>query len=128
MAQKRVVRSKADLLKDLRSNQDFMERMSFIKEKFYPALIDASKSIDDATSFLASINTIIMEDFLSRMKEVKLGDMKLADKLDPKDEKYEELKAMLALFDEIDVFKAKEYIAGMREEILLFLNEETKER
>ena len=48
--------------------------------------------------------------------------------LDPKDEKYEELKAMLALFDNKSIFEAKEYIEGMRNEISLFLGEEAKER
>ncbi len=122
------MRSKDELLADLRQNEDFMKRMEFVKTKFYPALCDATRNIDDALSFLSSINTIIMNDFLERMKEVKLVDMKLVDKLDPTDEKHEQLKSLLALFDDIDVFKAKEYLEGMRQEINLFLSEENKER
>ena len=128
MKEKRVNKTKEELLKELRGNQKFIEKMKFTKEVFYPALLNASKSIDDASSFLSSINNIMMEKFLGYMKEKNFGELKLVDMLDPKDEKYDELKKMLTLFDDKSVFDAKEYIEGMRNEISLFLGEEAKNR
>ena len=125
---KRVVRTKEELLKQLKNNIDFTQRMKFVKEQFYPALCKASKNIEDATTFLTSINNIIMNDFLGRMKDVKLSEMKLTEKLDPQDEKYDDLVELIKIFDDLDVFKAKEYLEGMRQEINLFLSEENKER
>lgn len=125
---KQVLKSREAALKDLRSNADFMRKMKFTKEIFYPALINASKSVDDATSFLASINNILMESFLGLMKEHKFGSFKLVDKLDPKDPKYEELKFLLELFDDMTVFEAKDFMEGMKNEIQLFLNDENTKR
>lgn len=128
MKKKRINKTREEVLKDLKSNSRFVEKMKFTKEEFYPALLKASKSIDDASSFLSSINNIMMEKFLGYMKEKNFGELKLGEMLDPKDEKYEELKAMLALFDNKSIFEAKEYVEGMRNEISLFLGEEAKER
>lgn len=128
MKKKRINKTREEILADLKGNQKFVEKMKFTKEVFYPALLKSSKSIDDASSFLSSINNIMMEKFLGYMKEKNFGDLKLVEMLDPKDEKYAELKEMLALFDEKSVFEAKEYIEGMRNEISLFLGEEAKGR
>jgi len=113
---------------DLKNNAKFQEKMKFAKEVFYPALIKASKNIDDAQMFLSSISTIMMEKFLGFMKEKKFVELNLVEQLSPLDSKYEELKSMLALFDTFNVFEAKELLEGMRQEISLFLNEEAKER
>lgn len=126
--QKRQNKTREQLIAELKGNQKFVEKMKFTREVFYPHLIQASKSIDDAVSFLASINTVLMEKFLSYMKDKNFGELKLVDVLDPKDEKYEQLKAMLELFSDKSVFEAKELLEGMKQEISLFINEENKTR
>jgi len=125
---KRKNKTKAELIAELKGNQKFVEKMKFTKEVFYPALVSASKNIDDSLSFLTSINNIVMEKFLGYMKEKNFGELKLVDMLDPKDEKYEELKSMLELFSGKSVFEAKEFLEGMKQEIQLFINEENKTR
>lgn len=128
MKEKRVMKTKDELMVEMRNNQKFIEKMKFAKEKFYPAIIKASRNIDDASMFLSSINSIIMEKFLGEMKLKKLSDLKLIEVLDEKDEKYEDYKELLSLFDDFSVFDSKDYIEGMRNEIQLFISEEMKER
>lgn len=125
---KQIHKSKAEILADLKANKDFMEKMSFARDTFYPALIGASKSIDDAMMFLGSITTVMMEVFLGMMKEKRFGEMNLQSKLDSKDEKYEQLCDMLKLFDDFTIFDARSQFEYMKSEIQMFVNDENKER
>lgn len=128
MKKKQVHKTKEQIISDLKKNKDFMEKMKFTREVFYPALCKASHNIDDASMFVSSINTVMMEKFLGFMKEKKLSELNLVDNLDQKDEKYEELKELLHLFDDMNVFDAKSHFEGMKSEIQLFVNEEMKGR
>lgn len=125
---KRLTKSKEQLMAELKGNVKFQEKMRFTKEKFYPALIKATTSVDDALQNLSIINTVMMDKFLGFMKEKKFRDIDIYSNLDPKDPQYENLKEMLNLFDDMSVFDAKDLLEGMRNEINLFLNEENKVR
>jgi ribosomal protein L7/L12 len=125
---KRKNKSKEELIKELKNNQKFQEKMAFTREKFFPALCEATTSIDDALQNLSIINTVLMEKFLGQMKEKKFADINIADNLDTKDSKYGALKAMLELFNDMSLYDAKDLLEGMRNEINLFLTEENKSR
>ena len=122
------VRSKEQILADLKANEKFQEKMTFIKTKVYPALCEATRSIDDASQNLSIINSIIMEKFLGFMKEKTMKDISIYTNLSEKDEKYEELKAFLSLFDDYTVFDTKDILEGLKNEITLFITEENKTR
>lgn len=121
-------KSKEELMADLKANTKFQEKMKFTKDVFYPALCEATTSIDDASILLSGFNTVIMQEFLAMMKDKTLKELNLGDKLDPFNNKMDECKKLLALFEDMSVFDAKDYIEGMRNEIQLFLTEEAKER
>ena len=123
-----VNKTKEELIADLQKNAAWMAKMKFVKESFYPALCKATNSIEDATSNLTIINSVIMDKFLGRMKEVKMKDIDIYSNLSKTDPQYENLKAMLELFDDLSVSEAKEYFEGLKQEIGLFLNEEQKQR
>ncbi len=125
---KTVVRSKEELLTELRGNAQWVERMRFIKAEFWPALCDASTSIEDATILVSGFNTQIMQEFLARMKEVKIAELNLDTKLDTTSAKYEENKKLVALFQDMNVFEAKELIEGMQHEIETFKVDEMRSR
>ncbi len=125
---KKVIRNRAELMADLNKSKDFRDKMAFVKTTFYPSLLLASKSIDDAQFFLASLSTMMMQKFLDLMKEKKFVELGLVDILDPQDPKHGELSAMLDLFKDMSVFDAKTLIEGMKQEIQLFINEELKGR
>ena len=121
-------KTREELIADLQKNAAWMAKMKFVKNVFYPALCKATNSIEDAMQNLAIINTVIMEKFLGKMKEVKMKDIDIYSNLSPDDKQYENIKEMLGLFDDVSVFEAKEYFEGLKQEISLFLNEEQKER
>lgn len=127
MKKKHEPKSKAELIADLKKSAKFVEKLRFTKDKFYPALIDIDSSVDDIKSFLSSINTVLMEKFLGKMKELKMSELKLSEALDPKDEKYEEYIKLLTLFDDMNTFDAKDLIEGMRSEISTFENDLMRE-
>lgn len=110
-------KTKEELLRDLRLNPEFKKKMEFVREKFFPALCAATNSIEDASTLLYGFNAQIMDKFLGLMKEKKMSDLGLYEKLDSGNNKYNESKALLDLFQDMDVFSAKEYIEGMRQEI-----------
>lgn len=120
--------TKAEALRDLRANPEFQKRMSFVREQFYPALIEASTSIDDASTLLSGFNNVMMEKFLGIMKEKKVSELGLYERLDQESPKIEEHKRLLDLFQDMNVFDAKSYIEGMKDELETFKLDEMKER
>lgn len=125
---KQVFRKKEELLAELKNNKVFQEKITFAREKFYPALCKASVSISDAQILLSGFNTTIMQEFLALMKQKKLGELNLAEKLDKTNPKYLESVALLSLFEEFSIFDAKDQIEGMRSEIDIFLRDESEAR
>lgn len=125
---KQVHLTTEQILEQTRRRAEWVEKMKFVKEIFYPALCKATNSIEDAMQNLTIINSVIMEKFLGRMKEVKIKDIDIYANLSPADPQYENLKTMLELFDDMSVFEAKTYFEGMKSELALFLQEEQKER
>jgi len=117
--------SKEEVIGNLRKNEEFQKRLKFIKEQFWPLLCETADSIEDASTFLGGINTALMQAFLGLMKEKKFGELKLGEKISGDFEKY---KKLIALFDDFDVFTAKDYVEGMRSEIALFKQEEDRTR
>lgn len=117
-----------ELIRDTNRHNEFLAKMEFVKTKFWPALCLSTTSIEDATQNLTIINSVIMEKFLGRMKEVLIKDLSLETNLSASDPKFEQLREMLHLFDDMSVFEAKSYFEGMKGEIALFLSEEQKER
>ncbi len=123
-----LTKNKAQLIADLQKNQDWVKKMLFTKTQFYPALLDLDSSVDDVKMFLASIETVLMEKFLAKMKETKFIDMKLVDVLDPTDEKYQWYIKILSLFEDMNTYDARDVIDGMRKEIAQFETDESKNK
>jgi len=128
MKKKQVHLTAEQLIEQSRRKAERDENLKFVKEQFYPALCKATTSIEDAMQNLTIINSVIMEKFLANMKEVTMKEIDIYTNLTPSDPQYENLKAMLELFDNKTVFEAKELFEGMKGEITLFLSDEQKER
>lgn len=121
-------KSKKEILADLKKNKEFMDKLKFTKEVFFPALCRASVNIDDAQILLSGFNTTIMQEFLALMKNRRLGELDLGSKLDSLSPKYTENLELLKIFEDMTIFEAKDYIEGMRSEIQLFITDEMKDR
>lgn len=128
MAKKRAIKSpltKEEIMGKMKQSAEFQARIKFIKTEFWPLLCETAKSIEDAETFLSGFNTALMQAFLAQMKEKKFADLKLDEKIAGDFEMY---KPLLALFNDMDAFAAKDYIEGMRNEISLFKQEEFRSR
>ena len=101
---------------------------AFVKDKFYPQLLSAATSIDDAKFLLTSLSNMLMDKFLALMKEKKFKELNLETILDPANAQYEEYKKILDLFEDENVYVARELIEGMRGEIEMMISNEMKDR
>lgn len=120
---KRQNKTREEILKDMKSNADFMRRMSFTKDQLYPAIIKASKNVEDATRFLYQTSTMITQKFLGLMKEKKFEELDFVNILDKTDTQYPQYVELFKLFEGMSVYEAKEYLEGMKSEIDLFARE-----
>ena len=100
----------------------------FVRDSFYPALLESTDSIDDAKFLLSSFSNMLMEQFLSQMKEKKFIELELRTKLDKNSPKYKKYLKLLAIFGDKSVYDARELIEGMKNEIEMMISSEMKER
>lgn len=103
-------------------------KRDFVREKFFPALCEATDSINDADVFLQSFSSMAMESFLNLMKEKKFGEFDLTSKLDKNSPKYEAIQKMVHLFDDMSMREAQDMIDGMKDEIRFFYKKEMQTR
>jgi len=126
--QKKQPRSKSEIKEGMKRLAEVERMRSFVKETFYPALVKASTSIDDAKFLLGSFSNMVMEQFLAHMKIMKFKDLDLVSKLDPQSEQYEHFKAMVELFNDESVYGGRELIEGMKNEVNMMIDNELKTR
>ena len=121
-------RTKEEIAKGIRDVQEVRRQRSFVKDKFFPSLIKASTSIEDAKYLLTSLGNMIMQEFLAQMKEKKFNELKLTEKLDSKSPQFEDIKTMVELFNDESIFTARELVEGMQNEIETNVTDELKAR
>lgn len=121
-------KSKEEILQGMKNVQKVKEYRTFVKDKFYPALLKATNSIDDAKFLLGSFSNMVMEQFLSQMKEKQFVELHLENKLDKKADNYKEYFEILTLFGDKNVYDVRELIEGMKGEIEMLITNEMKER
>ncbi len=124
----RVNKSKEQILHEMKSNADFQKKIKFTREQFYPALLKADPSIEDAVMWLGGFNTAIMNALLETMKTTKMKDLNLTLKLDAMSDQFLPFSELVQLFDEQTVFEAKDNIEGLKGEIALWQQDESRER
>jgi len=126
--QKQKPRSKEEILEGMKKVQEAKRLRAFVKEKFYPALISATTSIEDAKFLLGGFSNMMMESFLAKMKETKFIELKLHEKLDKANPNYKQFVELLALFSDETIFSSRELVEGMKNEVQMFIDNEMKER
>ncbi len=128
MSEPRANKSKEQILSEMKANVTFQKKMDFTRNKFYPALLKADPTIEDATMWLSGFNTALMQAFLEKMKEVKMSELKLGLKLDAMSDQFVPFQEIVSLFDDMTVFEAKDNIEGLKGEIEIWKQDETRER
>ncbi len=122
------VRTKDQIADGMKRIQEAKRLRALARDVLYPAVINASTSIDDAKFLLGSFSNQMMEAFLAKMKETKFIDLKLHEKLDKTAPNYKQYIDLLAVFANEDIYSARELIEGMKNEIQMFIDTELKAR
>ncbi len=96
--------------------QENKERRQFIIEQFFPALKDATISVDEAGFLLQGIVSLIMEEAMETLKSTRMRDIRsrIVKKLCPNDERLLSIGLLVELFDSQTLFEARGNFEGMR--------------
>lgn len=108
---------------------DVKRQQALTREKLYPALVDATVSIDESKMLLQAINSLIMEESLQVLREKKVQEIK--DKLVKKlceEDREKEITALLETISGETLFTAKSLIEGLTAAIDYTLRAESMNR
>lgn len=87
-----------------------------IKERFYPALVEATISVDEAGMLLQAATSLIMEEAMEKLRSTPMKDIKsrMVKKLAPNDERVLQIEKLLEVFDNHTLFDARWHFESMR--------------
>lgn len=127
--EKRINKTKEQIELEMRNTQNLKRKRSIIMDTFYPALIEATVSVEEAESLVQAMGASIMGEVLKEAQQKKFSEIspKLLDIL-AKDERREEIKKLLATLEGETLFDAREIIEGMTNAIKMMVREEMQGR
>jgi len=122
-------RTKEQIAEGMKNVQEVKRKQGIITEQFYPALIKATISVEEAKMLIQALGSLIMEEVLKTMKERKFSEIKdiLIEKL-TKEGRKEEIVALLDTLKEENLFTARELIEGMSNAIQQMIIDEMQNR
>ncbi len=114
----------------LYQQQELKYKREFIEHKFYPALKEATVSIDETTALLNAAASLIMEEAMNTLRTVKMGDIRsrLVKKLCPDHDRELSIEALLSLFDKQTLFETRGHLESMKQVISQMQMDEMRER
>lgn len=126
---KRVTKSPLSK-EEISRGMEVSRKKIIVKDNFYPALVKATVSVDEAKMLIQSISTLMMEDVLQTMKERKFSELKdkLVDRLCKDGERKEEVETLLATLESENLFVAREIVEGMSNAIEQMILDEMQAR
>lgn len=108
---------KSPLTKEqLYQQQENNHKKVFIKDKFYPALVGATKSVDEAGHLLQAMTALVMEEAMETLRSKRMNEIRsrLIKKLCPDHEREIEITALVSLFDKQTLFDARSHFEGVK--------------
>ena len=109
--EKRVEKSKEDIAREF----EVERKKRIVVNTFYPALVDATISVDEAKMLVRAISSLMIEEVMKTMFERKFSEIspELLSKLAPSGERKEEIEALLGTLEGENLFVAREIVEGM---------------
>jgi len=100
----------------LYNEQERKHKQIFIKEKFYPALCDATISVDEAGFLLQAMTSLIMEEAMNTLRTTRMKQVRssMVKKLTKGDERVLQIESLISLFDGLTLFDTRAYVEGMK--------------
>ena len=96
--------------------QENAYKKAFIKEKFYPALVGATVSVDEAGQLLQATISLIMEEAMETLRSKQMHEIRnrIVKKLCPDNERLLAIEELVSLFDKQTLFDARSNLEGMK--------------
>jgi hypothetical protein len=115
-------------LEEQKSKDEVLRKRKKVKEELYPLLVEKSESIEDA-KMLLSVNVLaIKQAFNNKMKEIKVSELDLLNKINSEGDQYVRFRDLLMMFQDEFLPDALEMIDGMVQEIDGLVQAENKKR
>lgn len=112
---KKPVRTKEEIIADEQRKAEVARKRDIITGQFYPALVKATISVDEAKALISATNSLLMGEVMKAMKEKKFSEVldSIHKGLCQDGERSEEIKALLEVFKDENLFITRELIEGM---------------
>lgn len=104
--------SKEELERNIKREQN----RRLIKEKFYPALVEATESVDEATMLLQAAVAVLMEEAMEALRNTRVIEIRnrILKKLAPNDERILQLEKLVDIFRDQSLYEARGHFESMR--------------
>ncbi len=114
----------------IQRDNEIARKRKIVTEKFYPALVEATVSIDEAKMLLQAATSLIMEEVLSTMKERKMDEIydRLIKKLCPDGLRQLQIENWIGTVRGENLYVARELIEGASRAIAQMLHDEEQNR
>lgn len=91
-------------------------KRTFIRETFYPALVNATVSVDEAGMLLQAVVSLIMEDAMHTLRTKKISEIEtwLIEKLSDEDDTKFRVSELLKGFENMTLFEARGHFESMK--------------
>ena len=118
--------TKESLANEMRLNQS----RALIKDKFYPALQEATESVDEAQMLMQAAVSLIMEEAMETLRTTKIKDIRsrLVSKLAPNDERLLQIEKLIDVFKDSSLFETRGHFESMRAVINQMQQDEMRSR
>ena len=105
-------------------------KRNIVVDKFFPALKEASVSVDESKMLIGSMSSLLMEGVLKTMQERKFSEIipSMLERLCKDGERKEEVEKLLKVLEDENLFVAREIIEGMTRAIEQMVLDEMKGR
>ena len=119
-------KTKEQILREM----EISRKRKIVTEKFFPSLVAATVSVDEARMLVSATTSLIMEEAMRSMKVRKFSEIEeeVFKKLCPDGERAEEIRELLKVFSEETLFVSREIIEGAKQAIDQMVNDEMRTR
>lgn len=115
--QKRVQKSKQDIVNEL-ATREHMERMiPFINEQYLPLLAEVTENLKETRLVTQALTASINRGFESKAKEMKVGELGLVEMLNDKFDGVDKYRKILDLLKDQSVIDAMKILQGTFAEV-----------
>lgn len=125
---KRVNKSSEQVAAEMRQIQEVKRQRALTKDVIFPLLVKGSTSISNAQQMIQVLSMSIRQAFNAQMKDLKVADLKVKEKIDPKVNQADYYCELLTVLEGERLTDVINLLEGIENEIARLIKKETSER